>query len=33
MTFYPLDDLSISDNRDNSATMRAIIALALVKYE
>jgi len=25
--------LSVSDHRDNSATMRAIIALALAQYE
>ena len=33
MAFYPLDDWSVSDNRDNSATMRATIALALAQYE
>jgi len=33
ITFWPLDDLSVSDNRDNSATMRAIMALALAQYE
>jgi len=33
MTFSPLDDLSVSDNRDNSAAMRAIMALALAQYE
>jgi len=31
MTFEPLDDLSISDNCDNGASMRAIMALALVE--
>jgi len=33
MTFYQLEDLFVSDNRDESATMRAMMALALVKYE
>jgi len=33
MTFEQLDVLSVSDNRDNSATMRAIMALALAQYE